>query len=108
MDRLWAMEVFVRVAEARSFSRAAESLDLANATVSSCVRNLERHLGVTLIHRDTRHLSLTAEGARLLPQAKQLLASVGRIEDDVRSSLGSLRGSLQVEMPISIGNALVC
>jgi LysR family transcriptional regulator for bpeEF and oprC len=102
------MEVFVRVAQARSFSRAAESLDLANATVSSCVRNLERHLGVTLINRDTRHLSLTEEGLRLLPQARELLETVGRVEDDVRSSLGSLRGPVQVEVPISIGNALVC
>lgn len=107
MDRLWAMEVFVRVAEARSFSRAAESLDLANATVTTCVRNLERHLNVTLISRDTRRLSLTEEGQRFLPQAKDLLASVVRIEDDVRSSLGRLQGTLHVEVPISIGNAIL-
>ena len=54
MDKLWAMEVFVRVVECGSFSRAAESLDLANATVTSCIRNLEKHLGVTLIQRNTR------------------------------------------------------
>ena len=44
MDRLRAMEVFVRVAECGSFSRAAESLDLANATVTACIHNLEQHL----------------------------------------------------------------
>lgn len=46
IDRLWAMEVFIRVAECGSFSRASESLNLANATVSTCVRNLEEYLGV--------------------------------------------------------------
>jgi LysR family transcriptional regulator for bpeEF and oprC len=108
MDRLWAMEVFVRVAEARSFSLAAESLDLANATVSGCIRNFERHLGVTLINRDTRRLSLTEEGLRLLPRAKELVEAATRIEEDIRSAPGRLRGSLRVEMPISIGNAVVC
>ncbi|MGH8811305.1 MAG: helix-turn-helix domain-containing protein, partial [Advenella sp.] len=54
MDRLWGMEVFMRVMECGSFSRAAESLDLANATVTSSLRNLEKHLGVTLIQRNTR------------------------------------------------------
>lgn len=108
MDRLRAIEVFVRVAEAKSFSRAAESLDLANATVTAYISNLERHLGVTLITRDTRRLSLTEEGQRLLEHARELLQSVGRMEDDMRSSLGQLTGSLNVEVPISIGNALLC
>lgn len=45
MDRLWAMQVFVRVVECGSFSRAAESLDIANATVTSSVRKLEDYLG---------------------------------------------------------------
>ena len=70
MDRLWAMEVFVRVAECGKFSRAAESLNLANATVTGCVRNLERHLGVTLINRDTRRLRLTEEGQLFLVRAR--------------------------------------
>jgi len=63
------MEVFVRVAECGKFSRAAESLNLANATVTGCVRNLERHLGVTLINRDTRRLRLTEEGQLFLARA---------------------------------------
>jgi LysR family transcriptional regulator for bpeEF and oprC len=102
------MEVFVRVAECGSFSRAAESLDLANATVTTCVRNLERHLGVTLINRDTRRLRLTEEGQLYLPRARELLQSVSQTEDDVRTRMGELRGSLHIEMPISIGHALLC
>src|ERR1700742_687909 len=75
IDRLWGMEVFVRVADCGSFSRAAESLDLANATVTACVRNLERHLDVPLIDRDTRRLRLTEEGQALLLRARELLES---------------------------------
>jgi LysR family transcriptional regulator, regulator for bpeEF and oprC len=108
IDRLWAMEVFVRVAECGSFSRAAESLDLANATVTTCVRNLERHLNVTLINRDTRRLRLTEEGELYLPRARELLQSLALTEEEVRTRVGELRGWLHVETPISLGHALLC
>ncbi len=102
------MEVFVRVAECGSFSRAAESLDLANATVTTCVRNLERHLDVTLINRDTRRLRLTEEGQLYLHRARQLLQSMSQTEEEVRTRVGELRGWLHVEAPISLGHALLC
>jgi LysR family transcriptional regulator for bpeEF and oprC len=102
------MEVFVRVAECGSFSRAAESLDLANATVTTCVRNLERHLDVTLINRDTRRLRLTEEGQTFLVRARELLETVARTEEEIRSQVGELRGRLHVETPISLGHALLC
>ena len=85
MDKLWAMEVFVRVMECGSFSRAAESLDLANATVTSSLRNLEKHLSVTLIQRNTRHLRLTEEGDLFLPRCLEIL-----------------------ECPFAIGQTLLC
>jgi LysR family transcriptional regulator, regulator for bpeEF and oprC len=108
MDRLWAMEVFVRVAECGSFSRAAESLDLANATVTTCVRNLERHLDVTLINRDTRRLRLTEEGQLYLARVREVLEAVSRTEEEIRSQVGELRGRLHIETPISLGHALLC
>lgn len=108
MDKLWAMTVFVRVAEAGSFSRAAESLDLANATVTACVRNLEQFLAVTLIHRDTRRLHLTEEGELFLQRAREVLGRIEEAETEVRSRLGELRGPLVIEAPISIGHALLC
>lgn len=108
MDRLRAMEIFVRVAECGSFSRAAESLDLANATVTACVRNLEKHLEVTLINRDTRRFRLTEEGQMYLARARELLQSVARTEEEVRTRLGKLRGWLHIESPISLGHALLC
>jgi LysR family transcriptional regulator for bpeEF and oprC len=108
MDRLWAMEVFVRVVECGSFSKAAASLDLANATVTACVRNLEKHLGVTLIQRNTRHLYLTDEGTLFFPRCQEVLHSVERAESEVSAETGEVRGALRVEMPISIGHALIC
>jgi LysR family transcriptional regulator, regulator for bpeEF and oprC len=107
MDRLWATEVFVRVAECGSFSRAAESLDLANATVTTCVRNLERHLGVTLINRDTRRLRLTEEGGIYLTHARELLQAAARAEEEVRTHAGELRGRLHIETTIALGHALL-
>ena len=108
MDKLRAIEVFVRVAECASFSRAAESLELANATVTSCIYNLEKNLGVTLIQRNTRHFRLTEEGALFLPRCQELLQSVDRAEAEIRSKTGEIAGTLRVEMPIAIGHALIC
>lgn len=107
MDKLWAMEMFVRVAECASFSRAAESLDLANATVTAGIRNLERHLKVTLINRDTRRFRLSEEGEKYLAHCRDILAHVARAEDEVSAQLAELRGQLHVETTISIGHALL-
>jgi LysR family transcriptional regulator, regulator for bpeEF and oprC len=107
MDRLWAMEVFVRVADCGSFSRAAESMGLANATVTACVRNLERHLNVSLIGRNSRGLRLSEEGALFLPRARELLASLSHAEDEVRIQRSALRGSLRIEATIHVGRTVL-
>ncbi|HEY9280424.1 MAG TPA: LysR family transcriptional regulator [Eoetvoesiella sp.] len=108
MDRLWGMEVFVRVVECESFSRAAESLDLANATVTSSVRNLEKHLGVTLIQRNTRHLHLTEEGKLFLPKCREILQAVAQAESDVKINAIEIAGPLRIEAPFAIGQSLLC
>lgn len=108
MDRLWAMEVFVRVVEAGSFSRAAASLDLANATVTTCINNLERHLGATLIQRNTRSLRLTDEGIEFLPQCQSILKAVTLAESSIKTHIEQMSGLIRVELPVSIGHALIC
>ncbi|SHH18444.1 LysR family transcriptional regulator [Pollutimonas bauzanensis] len=108
MDRLWGMEVFIRVMECGSFSRAAESLDLANATVTSSLRNLEKHLGVTLIQRNTRHLHLTEEGRQFLPRCQEILKAVAQAESDVKTSASDIAGPLRIEAPFAIGQSLIC
>ena len=107
MDRLWAMEVFVRVADCGSFSRAAESMGLANATVTTCVRNLERHLNVSLIGRNSRGLRLSEEGLLFLPRARELLASLTHAEDEVRIQRSALRGSLRIECTFHLGRSVL-
>ena len=108
MDRLRAIEVFVRVAECGSFSRAAESLDVGNATVTSMVRNLERHLSVTLIDRDTRRLRLTEEGQAYFELTRDLLESLARAEEELQSRVRAPSGRLHIETTISFGHALLC
>lgn len=107
MDRLWAMEVFVNVVEAGSLSRAATHLDLANASVTACLRNLETHLGSTLLQRSTRHISLTEEGRRFYARCRDILAIVEEAEAEAAPEDTSLRGVLRVEMPIALGHLII-
>lgn len=107
IDRLWAMEVFVKVVEAGSLSRAATHLDLANASVTSCIRNLETHVGATLLQRSTRYLSLTDEGTRFYARCRDILAMVDEAEADASPTEASIRGVLRVEMPIALGHLII-
>ncbi|MBM7059325.1 LysR family transcriptional regulator [Pseudomonas sp. UL073] len=107
MDRLWAMQVFVRVVECGSFSRAAESLDIANATVTSSVRNLENYLGVTLLSRNTRSLRLTDEGEGYFEQCVLLLRQIEEAEGAVREKKGEIAGQLCIESPAAFARALI-
>ena len=107
LDRLWAMEVFVKVVEAHSLSRAAMQLDLANASVTACIRNLEAHLGVTLLQRNTRHLHLTDEGETFYNHCRSILAQVDAAEAAVVPSPARLKGTLRLEVPIAVGHLFI-
>ncbi len=107
MDRLWAMEVFVKVVEAGSLSRAATHLDLANASVTTCIRNLETHLGVTLLRRSTRHIQLTDEGAIYYERCRSILDQVDEAEVTISPARVPMRGTLRVELPIALGHLIV-
>jgi LysR family transcriptional regulator for bpeEF and oprC len=107
MDRLWAMQVFVKVVDAASFSGAARQLDLANASVTSAIRNLEGHLGVTLLQRTTRHLHVTEEGAAFYDRCKSILAQVEEAEGSARDAKEGLRGTLRIEAPFAIGHSVL-
>jgi len=107
MDKLWAMQVFTRVVECGSFSRAAESLDIANATVTASVRNLETYLGVTLLSRNTRTLRLTDPGERFFHQCVELLRHVAEAEAEVMEQTGSIAGQLRIESPAAFGKEVI-
>jgi DNA-binding transcriptional LysR family regulator len=90
------LSVFVAVAEEQGFSRAAERLRVAQSAVSATIRTLEREWGVTLFHRTTHRVALSAEGRALLPEARAALAAAGRVTDAVDEVRGGLRGTLRL------------
>ncbi len=108
IDKLWAMQVFTRVVECGNFSRAAESLDIANATVTASVRNLESLLGVSLLSRNTRTLRLTDAGEKYFKQAVELLRHVEAMEREVSLEKSSIQGILKIEAPSAFARTLMC
>lgn len=107
MDRIQAMQVFIRVAEAGSFVRAAETLSLPSSTVTSTIKNLEKYLQVRLLNRTTRRVSLTPEGMQYLAQCREILALIEHTEASLADSNRRPRGRLRVDMPGGIAHFLV-
>lgn len=107
MDKLHAMRVFVRVVEANSFSKAADTLGLPRASVSMTIQNLEASLGVRLLQRTTRRLNLTLDGAAYLEGATRILSEIEEIESSFTSARKRPRGRLRVDMPGSIGRLVI-
>ncbi|MFL9960124.1 LysR family transcriptional regulator [Paraburkholderia sediminicola] len=107
MDRLQAMQVFTRVVDTNSFTRAAETLDLPRASVTTIIQNLESFLGTRLMHRTTRRLSLTPDGAAYYERCVRILADVEETEASFQSGNKKPHGKLRIDMPGSIGRLLV-
>ena len=107
MDRLQAMQVFTRVVDTNSFTRAAETLDLPRASVTTIIQNLEAFLGTRLMHRTTRRLSLTPDGAAYYERCVRILADVEDTEASFQSGTKKPHGKLRIDMPGSIGRLLV-
>ena len=103
LDRLAAMAAFVKVVELGGFARAAARLSLSTSAVSRQVAELEAHLGVRLLNRTTRTLSLTESGQAFLERAVQLLADVEEAEALVASASPEPRGMLRLTAPITFG-----
>jgi DNA-binding transcriptional LysR family regulator len=95
---------FVAVVNAGSFVGAAEALDLSKAAVSRHVTDLEAQLGVRLLHRTTRRLSLTDEGQRFHARATELLAMAGELESETSAGSGEAAGVLRINAPLTFGN----
>lgn len=107
MDDLKALSTLARVVESGSFRRAAVELGVAPQATSKIVRQLEAQLGVRLLHRTTRRLSLTDEGAQLLAQVRPALSSIRSAMSELRSARGEVGGTLRVTAPRSVGLHLV-
>ncbi|MET3232744.1 UNVERIFIED_ORG: LysR family transcriptional regulator for bpeEF and oprC [Burkholderia sp. 1263] len=97
MDMLQAMTVFKRVVDASSFSRAADSLEMPRASVSTVVQNLEGHLGVRLLNRTTRSVQVTGDGALCYEYCARILAEVSDAESALSNKRQSPRGTIRVD-----------
>ncbi|HCR0932766.1 LysR family transcriptional regulator (plasmid) [Enterobacter hormaechei] len=107
MDRIQAMQVFTRVAEAGSFVRAAETLSLPSSTVTSTIKNLEKYLQVRLLNRTTRRVSLTPEGLQYLAQCREILSLIEHSESSLTDSIRRPQGRLRIDMPGGIAHFIV-
>ncbi|NIF53920.1 LysR family transcriptional regulator [Burkholderia sp. Ax-1724] len=107
MDRLQAMQVFTRVVDTNSFTRAAETLNLPRASVTTIIQNLEAFLGTRLMHRTTRRLSLTPDGAAYYERCVRILADVEETEASFQSGNKKPHGKLRIDMPGSLGRLIV-
>jgi len=107
MDQLVCMRSFARVAELHSFTRAADSLGLSRAVVSTHVADLERHLRCQLFHRTTRRVGLTGDGAEYLTRCRRILAEVEAADETLRGARLAVQGRLRVDLPVAFGRALL-
>lgn len=103
---LESVRTFVKVGELASFTLAADHLGLSKARVSTRVRELERSLGCTLLHRSTRAVRLTPDGERFLARARQLV-----IDGDELASMfhapSDLRGRVRIDLPQGLARSLL-
>jgi LysR family transcriptional regulator for bpeEF and oprC len=101
------MEVFVQVVDAGGFTRAAEHMQLPKASVSTMVAALEKSLSVKLLHRTTRNVSVTSDGAAYYERCLQILSDVREAEDSLSRNRASPRGRLRVDSTSSIANDII-
>lgn len=107
MDRLVALQTFVRVVELGGFTKAAESLQLPKTSVSDLVQSLEAYLGVQLLKRTTRRVTVTPDGAAFYERCVRILSDLADAEASVMVTRCALTGRLRVDMPGAFGRLFV-
>ena len=103
MDKFQEMQAFVAVVNAGSFVKASDALDTSKAAVTRYINGLESRLGVRLLQRTTRRLSLTEEGEVFHARCEELLANLAEAEDEITSRTGEANGQLKINAPVSFG-----
>jgi DNA-binding transcriptional LysR family regulator len=103
MDKLDAMQTFVRVAEAGSFTAVADQLQVARSVITRQIAALEKQLRVKLITRSTRSLTLTPAGAAYLEKCRVILNMVDAAESSLDEEKAVPRGRIRLGLPLSFG-----
>lgn len=107
MDRVGDLSLFLRVLDLGSISAAARSLDLSVAVASQRLKRLERDLGVRLLHRTTRQLHATPEGAALAEEGRALVEDLEALTGGLRQGATEVTGTLRVTLPASFGRQYI-
>jgi len=103
MDKFLEMKTFAAVVDGGSFVQAADALGMSKPTVSRYVADLEQRLGVRLLQRTTRKLSLTGEGRAFYGRCKVVLADVATAEEEITSKSVAVKGLVRINVPVSFG-----
>ncbi|SMP59985.1 LysR family transcriptional regulator, regulator for bpeEF and oprC [Serratia sp. CC22-02] len=107
MDKLKAMKIFTRVVETLSFTKAAESLSLPRTTVTVAIQSLESSLDVRLLHRNTRNLSLTAEGTHYYAACLRVLDDLEDTEQAFQHGAKNPKGHIRIEVSNAIARNII-
>lgn len=107
MNKLQAMEVFVQVVDAGGFTRAAENMQMPKASVSTLVQALEQALEVKLLHRTTRQVSVTSDGAAYYERCLRILSDVRDAEESLSNNRASPSGRLRVDVSTGMANDII-
>lgn len=102
MDKLESMKVYVSVVDTQSFARAAEVLGLPRSTVSRVIKELESWLGIQLLQRTTRKLSVTADGRTYYEECRRILTDIATMESSFPGLSSLPKGRFKVGMPQSL------
>ena len=107
MDRFLALQTFTRVVELGGFTKASESLRLSKTSVSDLVQQLEKHLGVRLLQRTTRRVTVTSDGAAFYERCVRILADLDEAEASVMQARVAPKGRLRVDVPGALGRLFI-
>ncbi|HEX2010561.1 MAG TPA: LysR family transcriptional regulator [Roseateles sp.] len=107
MDQLLALRVFVRIAEAGTFAKAADSLNLPKPTATKLIQNLEAHLGAKLLQRTTRRVAVTPEGAAYYERAIRLISELEDMDAAAANTRARPRGRLRLDIGSSLANLIL-
>lgn len=107
MDALTRMRCFIQVVDSQGFSAAARDMGRSKALVSKYIGELEDELGVRLLNRTTRQVSLTEVGDAYYREASEILQRIDDLQDSIQSSHQAVKGRLKVSAPRSMGDGLL-
>lgn len=107
MDTLRGMEIFVAVADTGSFSKGSARLQISTAQTSQQIKRIEKHLGVLLVDRSTRHLRLTEEGEAYYALAREIINNVADAEMRIGELGSTPQGRLRIEAPVLLVDNLI-